>query len=171
MSALDEIDASLRVLREWYKAFPNMMLCTSNHGQRWVKKAAMAEIPSQLLKSYKEIIDAPDGWVWKDEWKIQAKNKTFRVIHGSEYSGQMGARNAAVDSGMSTAIGHIHSFGGVWHLKTNGSSTGIWAMNSGCLIDTKQFAFQYSRSNRNQPTIGCGVILDGGRTPIFIPFE
>lgn len=171
LSALDEIDASKRILREWYRAFPYMHIATSNHGQRWVKKAVQAEIPSQLLKSYQEIIEAPDTWRWKDEWVFKAKNKTFRVIHGSEYSGVSGARNAAIDSKISTVLGHIHSHAGVVHIKTNGYSEQIWAMNVGCLIDTKQFAFQYSRANRNQATLGCGVILDGGKTPIFVPFE
>jgi hypothetical protein len=171
MSAMDEIDASIRILKEWYAKFPNMHLCTSNHGMRWIKKALAAEIPSQLLKGYREIIDAPDTWQWKDEWIFKAKNKTFRMIHGSEYSGQMGARNAALDSKLSTLIGHIHSFGGVSHVRTNGYGEQLWAMNTGCLIDVKQFAFQYSRANRNQPTLGCGVVLDGGKTPLFVPLE
>lgn len=167
-SAAEEIEISKKKLKAWYRAFPKMMLCTSNHGLRWVKKAINAEIPSQLLRPYKEIIEAPYGWGWKDEWRFKCKYP-WRSIHGMGYSGQNGARNAAIDAGISTVIGHLHSYAGISMINTYGSNRLIWAMNSGCLIDTESFAFAYSKYSRNKPTLGCGVVIDDGKTPIFIP--
>lgn len=145
-----------------------MKIAVSNHGLRWVKKAVAAEIPSQMIRAYQEIIGAPRGWVWKEEWIIKAR-KPFRMIHGVGYSGINGARNATIDSGLSTVIGHLHSYGGVWHLNTGGRR--LWAMNTGCLVDEEAYAFEYGKYSRNKATLGIGVVVDGGQTPIFLPYE
>lgn len=168
MTASGEIEAGRKIMREWYKAFPLMKLAVSNHGLRWAKKASDAEIPSQLLKSYREIIDAPTGWQWKDEWFFDVEHP-FRMIHGMGYSGKDGARNAAIDSNCSTVIGHLHSFAGIHYIRTAGKT--IWGMNAGCLIDDKQYAFEYGKYSRNKPIISAAVILDDGRLPIVIPFK
>jgi hypothetical protein len=133
-SAAEEINISKKKLRAWYRAFPKMRLCVSNHGLRWLKKATDAEIPSQLLRPYKEIIEAPDGWTWKDEILIKSKYP-WRIIHGMGFSGQQGARNAATDAGMSTVIGHLHSHAGIAFINNQGMNKTLWAMNVGCLID------------------------------------
>lgn len=164
-----EIRASKEVLQGFYRAFPLMKLAVSNHGLRWAKKAFEAEIPSQMLRPYQEIIGAPKGWVWKDRWVIKGKRAPILMIHGMGYGGQSGARNAAMDSGMNTVIGHLHSHAGVSYINTVGRN--IWAMNTGCLIDVDAYAFNYGRDMRNKPVLGCGVVLDGGITPVFVPYE
>jgi hypothetical protein len=165
LSAVVELEESINELSLWYEAFPEMKLAISNHGLRWLKKASEAGIPERLLKTYQEIIQAPKGWYWKEEWIVEAK-QPFRVIHGMGYSGKDGHRNAAIDGAISTIIGHLHSFAAVDHIKKN-----IWAMNVGCLIDEASFAFAYGKYMRNKPVLGCGVVLNNGRTPLFIPFE
>lgn len=167
-TASSELSATRDKLRAWYKAFPDMRLAVSNHGLRWAKKAFDAEIPSQMLRPYQELIEAPAGWKWREEWLVKAKHP-FRVIHGMGYSGQSGTKNAAIDSGMSTVMGHLHSFAGVWPIRTGGLK--IWALNTGCLIDEEAYAFQYGKYSRNRPVLGVGVVLDSGLTPLFIPFE
>lgn len=168
-TANQELNAAIRILRKWYAAFPQMKLAISNHGIRWVKKAVQAEIPSQLLKSYREMIQAPDGWIWKERWHIKSRHPML-LIHGMGYNGQNGHRFAAIDNGISTVIGHLHSHAGIVHLR---SQTGrkIWAMNTGCLIDTEAYAFQYGKYARQHPVLGVGVVIDGGLTPIFLPYE
>jgi hypothetical protein len=47
----------------------------------------------------------------------------------------------------------------------------IWAANSGCLIDVEAYVFNYGKESRFKPTLGCSVVIDDGRTPIFIPYE
>lgn len=167
-SAAEEIDATKRRMKLWYRAFPKMKVCISNHGLRWAKKAFDAEIPSQMLRPYQELIEAPAGWKWAEEWIIRAKYP-FRVIHGMGYSGASGARNAAVDAKMSTAIGHLHSHAGVTYIETQGHNQTLWGMNVGCLIDPNSFAFHYGKYARNKPILSIGVVLDDGKTALVIP--
>jgi hypothetical protein len=114
------------------------------------------------MRTYQEVINAPKGWVWQDEWIIKAKYP-FRVVHGMGYSGANGARNAAIDAKMSTAIGHLHSHAGVSYIQTQGHNQTIWGMNTGCLIDPDSFAFHYGKYSRNKPILSLGVVLDDGK--------
>lgn len=165
-----EIKAAIDRQKEWYAAFPFMNLAISNHGLRWLKKASFAEIPSQLLRQYREVFQAPEGWQWKEEWIVNCK-QPFRIIHGMGYSGKDGARNAALDAGMSTCIGHLHSHAGIAYMKTQGRQNLIWGMNVGCLIDIEAYVFKYGKYSRAQPCLGLGVVLDSGKLPIWLPYE
>lgn len=168
-SASQEIKETKEEVRRWADAFPIMRLCTSNHGQRWVKKLEACEIPSQLIRPYREIIGAPRTWQYRDEWIIKTKYP-FRLIHGVGYSGINGARNAAIDANMSTVIGHLHSFASINYLALMGRDQQIWSMNCGSLIDSEAFAFNYSKYNRQKATLSIGVVLDGGARPVLIPY-
>lgn len=174
-SSVLEIEESKEKLRQWIDAFPYMKVCISNHGMRWARKASAAKIPSVMVKHYQEVLGIPETWQYKLEHKFNTRHP-FRVIHGMGYSGEKGHINAALDSGMSTAIGHLASFGGVMHLR-RGISEGynaankIWAMNTGCLIDTESYAFHYGKDHRSKPTLGCGLVLNSGTTPLFIPID
>lgn len=163
-----EIAASREKLLRWYRSFPQMKLAISNHGLRWAKKAFDAEIPSEMLRPYQEIIHAPPGWIWRDSWTIKTQYP-IKMIHGMGYSGQGGHRQAALDFGINVVIGHLHSHAGVALIKTQGQR--IWGMNTGCLIDDEAYAFAYNKTSRQKPILGCGVVVDGGLTPIFIPYE
>jgi hypothetical protein len=165
-----EIEIVREKIKEWAKVFPEMKLCSSNHGLRWIRKAFDAELPSAALKDYKELYEIPKEWVYKDEWRFKDLPHPFRMIHGQGYSGKDGHRNAAMDGGISTIIGHLHSFAAIDHIRTlKGFS--IWAANAGCLIDIESFAFDYGKYNRNSPCLGAITIHDGGRMPIFHPME
>lgn len=169
-SAKTELQVAKETLKEWYARFPKMRLAISNHGLRWLRRAIEAEIPSELLRKYEEIIEAPDGWIWKDEWRIEASKQPFRMIHGMGYSGARGHVNAAIDGQMSTVIGHLHSHAGINYLKFMGGQQ-IWAANAGCLIDESALAFHYGKDNRQKPVLGSLVVVNGGTTPMFIPYE
>lgn len=168
-SASQEIKDTKDQIRAWADAFPIMRLATSNHGQRWVKKLEACEIPSQLIRPYREIIGAPRTWQWKDEWVIKTKHP-FRMVHGCGYSGANGAKNAVVDSKVSTVIGHLHSHAGISYVHTMGSNGTLWGFNAGCLINPEAFCFSYGIHNRHKPILGIGVIADNGFRPMFIPY-
>lgn len=153
---------------EWGDAFPKMRLAISNHGTRWAKKAAEAEIPSQMLRAYRDIIGAPEGWQWRYRWEIDTKHP-FTMLHGINYSGFGGARNAAIDNGRSTLIGHLHSHAGISYVRTH--HLDIWGFNVGCLIDEEAFAFEYGKHMRHKPCLGVGVVLDEGKSAIWIPYN
>jgi hypothetical protein len=166
-TAASELQASLDELRRWYDAFPKMKLATSNHGLRWVRKAAEADIPSQLLIPYKTMIQAPEDWKWADHWDLPTKIPT-RMIHGMGYSGQNGHRNAVIDNRKNMIIGHLHSHAAISFIDTGDGMR--WGMNVGSMI-ADSYAFAYSKYNRHKPIISCGVVLDDGKTPLIVPLE
>lgn len=168
-SPTTELKATRETLKEWYSVFPLMKLCISNHGLRWLRKATDAEIPSQLLRSYEEVIQAPPGWKWKQEWTFKDLKHPFRMIHGVGYSGKDGHRNAAIDGGMSTVMGHLHSHAGINYLRT--SNQKIWGFNVGSLIDVEAYAFSYGKEARSKPCLGLGVIFNSGAMPVWVPYE
>lgn len=170
-SATGEIAVAREKLKEWAQIFPEMKLAISNHGLRWVKKATAAEIPSQILRSYEQIFDMPKRWKWQYEWLFNKLKYPFRMIHGMEYAGKDGARNAAMDAKISTVIGHIHCHAGVSHMKMLGMPQRIFGFNVGSLIDVEQYAFEYEKRNRAKPCLGAGVILDSGKTPVWMPLD
>lgn len=161
-----EIAAAQYRLGEWYAAFPKMKVNISNHASRWAKKAFEAEIPQQVMKPYRELIKAPDGWIWNKVWTSDTR-KPFKTIHGMGYSGAIAHRTAALDAGCSLAMGHLHSHAGVSIIKTEIQE--IWGANGGCLIDPDAYAFEYGRDSRFKPTLGALVVLGNGKSPWWIP--
>lgn len=163
-----EIAITREKFREWASVFPEMKLCISNHGIRWMKKASGAELPSQLLVSYKQLFNAPERWRWAEQWVAQFKHP-FRVKHGVDLSGKTPYRAAAEIGIMSCAFGHLHTSAGIAYVNTDEKK--IWAMNTGCLIDVDAYAFKYGKDNRFKPTLGAGIVCNRGRMPIWIPYE
>lgn len=166
---IQEIEHTKDEIKKWAKAFPNMRMCTSNHGSRIAKRAFDAELPSQLLRNYEEIFAYPKGWELRENFIICASKHEFVAQHGEGFSGARGHIDAALANGLSTVIGHLHSFAGVSHIKTQHQE--LWAVNSGCLIDQESYAFEYSKHSKFKATIGATVILDGGRWPVFVPLK
>lgn len=161
MSAKAEFDEAKKRLEPWFKTFPKTYVCISNHTYRVYKRAHEAGIPDSFMRSIGEAYDAPPGWRWKQRWV----HYDICYEHGENVSGQLAAVRAAIQNRMSTVIGHQHSNGGVIY---NASyETTIFGMNTGCLIDIEQYAFDYGRTLRNKPTLGCGVIRNG--IPYFVP--
>jgi hypothetical protein len=170
LSPVHELSITRERLRQWGEVFPIMKLCISNHGMRWIRKATGAQIPSQIIKSYQQIFETPQGWQWREEWRFNQLKHPFRMIHGMGYSGKDGHINAAKDAQISTAIGHLHSYAGVNHVRMMGSER-MWAMNTGCLIREEAVAFKYGKYSRPKPTLGCGIIFNSGSMPVWIPLE
>ncbi len=157
----DELKESKLRLSYWFDAFPRVFVCTSNHTYRAWKNAFLSGIPSEFVKTVAEVYQAPVGWKWRDRWISHG----ICFEHGENVSGIQAAINAARQNHMNTAIGHIHTFGGVIH--ADSISGKLWGLNTGCLIDIENYAFKYGRSLRNKPTLGCGVIKNG--VPYFVP--
>lgn len=162
-TANQEIAEAREKLRHWYKAFPQMKLCLSNHGTRWLRKAMAAQIPSQMLRGYQEMIQAPKGWRWQKHWKVRDRFP-WLLEHGDDWGGQYPHVAAAMANGMSTAMGHHHSKFGVSYMKTNGLD--IWGAVAGSLIDFDQYAFDYARAAKLKPQLGCLIVVDDGRRAI-----
>lgn len=165
-SAIEEFRKLKEFIRELSRAFPILRLCHSNHGIRPLKRLLEAEIPSIFMRDYKELIGAPDSWQWQRSWMIKTKSP-FVVEHGHKWKGVIPHKTAANTNGVSTAIGHHHSKAGIDYMTTEHRGT-IWGFNCGCLIDREAYAFEYDKDNAFQPSVGCGVVVDRGRRPIWI---
>lgn len=161
MSAGDEFRESKLRLQAWYKHFPKTLLCISNHTYRVYKKAYESGIPEGFMKTIGEAYEAPTTWQWRDKWIVD--DVCFE--HGEMVSGQLAAIRAAQQNRMSTVIGHQHANGGVIYQASHIDT--IFGLNTGCLIDINQYAFDYGKTLRNKPTLGCGVIRNG--IPYFVP--
>lgn len=116
------------------------------------------------MREYSDFLKAPPGWEWKNHWIIDG----VKYIHGDGFSGQAGALQAARAHGSSIVLGHIHTFGGVQYLQSEDPFKRRFALNTGCLVDTTQYAFHYAKHLAHKPTLGCGVVIDGTEAH-FIP--
>jgi len=160
----EELQWALKEIKQFYTAFPKVQVCISNHTSRPFRRAFKFGLPSHFLRSYKEFMQAPQGWSWHEEIDIDG----CLYIHGDNFSGKFAAMKAAESHRQSTIIGHVHAFGGVNYMACRNDL--IFGMNVGCLIDHKEMAFNYSRKLPSKPTLGCGVIIEGQKA-IFIPMD
>lgn len=154
-SAGEELEKAKESLQPLFKAFPKVMVCVSNHTDRIYARAKKSGIPRAYLKDYREFLDAPRGWVWKNEWEIDS----VLYKHGIEYRGIQGALNACKDSMQSTVIGHLHAEAGVLYW-SNGKKV-LFGMCVGSGISTKAYAFDYGKTFRKKPVLSCGVVIHG----------
>jgi predicted phosphodiesterase len=165
MGASKEAELAQKAMERWYKVFPEVKVCVGNHSALPFRKAMTHGIPKRFLKTYEEIWSAPKGWKWELQWEID--NVLYE--HGTGSSGANGHRNRAVANRQSTVIGHSHSFGGVSYMASRNDI--IFGMNVGCGIDTDAYAMAYGKQFPKKPTLGCGVVLDGGKIAIFVPMD
>lgn len=167
-TALQEIQESIRSLRAWYDAFPEMKLCTSNHGDRWLRKALEADIHPAMLRDYREVLQAPKSWIWRKNWITKSKHP-FLIEHGDDYGGEYPHIVAMQDNGISVAIGHHHSKAAITYRKTKGFDG--WGAVIGCLIDEESYAFEYAKKNRMQQQHSVLLVFNEGRVPFLLPMD
>lgn len=163
-SAKDEYEAAIEHLGDLYRAFPNMLVCQSNHTSRPFRVAHKAGLPVHYMKSYEEFLQAPKGWSWHDRIVIN----DVMYIHGDPKSGRNAAWAWMNENKMSTVIGHIHGHGGVQYSASPYKKT--FALNAGCLIDERAMAFRYGAKYAHKATLGCGIIKSSEHAH-FIPME
>ena len=156
-----ELRKAVQKLKQWYKDFPEVQVCTSNHTLRIYSKAFHAGIPVAYMRAINEWLQAPEGWTWADKFEIDG----VRYEHGDAQGGMYAARSLAIRNRQSTVIGHHHSHGGVAYIAND--SEMIFGMNTGCLIDVNSLAFKYGKMAAFKPTLGCGIIVGG--VPYFVP--
>lgn len=161
LSPGDELKALREAIKPLFKLFPKMKICTSNHGDLPLRRAFKFGLPSELIKSHKEILQCPKGWELAESWEVDG------VIyeHGESFTGQSGAIKSANANMQSTVIGHIHAFAGIQYSANQKHL--IFGFNTGCLIDRSKYAFAYGKKIKAKPILGCGIIDNG--VPMFVP--
>ncbi len=158
-SAGDEIEMARKALRPLQDLFPDMQLCESNHGSRVYRRAKEVGLPSQTLRSYKEILDIQVNWQWFDEIvKITPKGPVL-FDHGEKATAIQHSKNQA----MSVVQGHRHAEQYIqWWANPREQRFGAQV---GCMIDQQSFAFAYDKkTSLPRPQLGCLAIIEGEPT-------
>jgi UDP-2,3-diacylglucosamine pyrophosphatase LpxH len=162
-SAGDELKKAVKTLKELYKIFPTVDLVESNHGSLVLRKALSAGIPSEAIKSYNDILQAPLGWRWHSDLKIQTPKGQVYFCHGA--TGTPG--KLSQQYGMSTCQGHFHSKAQITYTSTPDKL--IFDAHVGCLIDKKSLAFAYNKLQPKRPILSILIIKDG--IPQLVPMQ
>jgi predicted phosphodiesterase len=165
LSAGDELAKTREELKAWAKVFPNMIILLGNHDLRYHKAALRARIPRDVIKSFSDILQTPKGWKYVESHEEDG----VLYLHGDESTGV--TPNASIDlaknSMQSVVHGHFHVNAGIQYFANKRHL--LFAFNTGCLTDTKAYAFNYSKKMIKKPILGVGIIEDG--IPKFIPLQ
>ena len=163
--ALDEMDEALIMAKEYYKAFPKVTLILGNHDLRIMRAANEAKLPKNWLRSFREIIGAPEGWDIRTE-PIIIDNVLYD--HDFQCSGMNAHRSRATKEGLNVVGGHLHAFGGISFISNSHSLT--WGMNIGSGVDDTAYHMRYGKKFPNKAIVGAGIIIDGFY-PYFEPMN
>lgn len=155
MSPGHELKTSIARLKPIYKLFPDVELVESNHGSMVYRKQKHHGLPRSVIKSYRDVIEAPPGWNWHHDLIIELENNELVYIcHGKTKN----ALNLTLNEGMSSIQGHFHED---FEIRFRANKKGLyWSMMVSCLIDNSSYAFAYNKTNVRKPIIGCGGIVN-----------
>lgn len=156
MSVGHELDAAIAQLKPWYEAFPHAKVTMGNHDELIARKAKANGLSKRFTKHLKEVIQAPAGWEFVEEF----------VEDGVLYThGSLGnAFKRAKESRYSTVQGHLHSEASVqWSCSIKDR---IFGMQLGCLVNHKSYAQAYGKDFTKKPIMAAGVVLENGKLPI-----
>lgn len=163
-SAGVELEKAKEFLHKLHELIPVMRICHSNHGSLVYRRAKVAGLPAQMIKTYREIL-FPDrdasGWEWDYSFRIPTASGDVLFKHAA--SGP--ALADAAHNRANLVAGHLH---GKFQIEYGASSACLyWAAQAGCLIDKDSMAYAYGKEHKYKPIIGCMVILDG--LPLLVP--
>jgi len=157
MGGGDELELAIKHTQPWVRAFPEAYVTVGNHDRMIMRKAFTGHIPKKWIKSYNEVLEAPN-WQFVQDVVIDG----VQYVHGEGGTARVKAKNDK----FSTVQGHLHTQAYVEFL--TGRDRCTFGMQVGCGVDRDAYAMAYAQAGPRQ-AVGCGVVLDGGRLPIFIP--
>lgn len=162
LSSGHELRAAIDSNKELYAEFPIVMACESNHSSMVYRKGKHHGFPRHVLKSYRDVLEAPEEWTWHHEIVVQMSNgKKCLFAHG--YSSNV--LQASQKRGMSCVQGHYHSKMGIQYWQ---NADGLhFAAQTGCMIDDAAYAFAYNKLGLDRPILGCLRIESG--VPHILP--
>lgn len=162
LSAGSELVRARSVLKPLFRLFPKVDVIESNHGSLVYRRAKASGLPNMAIRSYREVLNAPEGWKWHDELILRLPDSSLVAFqHGKTKNPLTWAKSIA----MHTVNGHFHEDFCVSYWATTRGL--FWSMVVGCLIDRKSLAFAYNKANVMRPIIGVGVIANSH--PILVP--
>lgn len=154
-----ELELAIERLKKWHNEFPDAWVTIGNHDRMMMRKAFSSGLSKRWIRDYKDVLEVPT-WKFVDEIELYG----VKYVHGEGGT----ARSRVKDELQSVVQGHLHTQSYVeW---TVGSRYKVFAMQVGCGIDRHSYAMAYAKTGR-KPIIGCGVVLDYGKTPISVTME
>ena len=154
-----ELDLAIQKLSKWVEAFPVADVCIGNHDLIIMRKAMTGGIPAQWIKSFPEVLSAPQ-WTFDTDFEYDDVLYTHGTGRKAEARMKQDLR--------STACGHYHTEFYIKYLV--GAKFRIFAMQVACGIDNTAYALAYGR-NFAKCVIGCSVVLENGTLPILEPMK
>lgn len=156
LSPGDELRESIAKLQPIYKLFPKMHIVESNHGSLVYRRGKANGLPRHVLKSYRDVLEAPIGWKWHKDLIVKASDDSnIYICHGRTADGLRLSQSL----GMKCVQGHFHE---KFEVRYWGNKLGLfWSVIAGCLIEDDSLAFAYNKLNLKRPIIGTVVILNG----------
>lgn len=158
----DELEQSISYMKKLYKLFPVCDILNSNHGSLVFRRGKNAKLLEKMMRTPKEILEAPIGWNWHNEIYFKMKNgATLYLTHGKKKN----TFKLAEDMRMCVAQGHFHEDSYIkFQHHTNWD---LWGASVGCLVDDKSRAFNYNKIWSKKPVLSCVIVIDG--IPKLIP--
>lgn len=154
-SAAEELKLAKEQISQWYKTFPNALVCVGNHDLIPIRKSFNAGISKVWVKSISEVLNTPN-WIYEEEFNIN----DVLYIHGTGRK----ATSRMISDITSVVQGHYHSESYISY--SVGKYRKMFAMQIGCGVDDKSYAMAYGKYF-NKMHINCGVVLEGGKVPII----
>ena len=162
LSANQEYKKAYKFIQELHDLIPNALVCTGNHDALINRKAFKAGITKKWIKTLPEMFNL-DGWDFKDYHRIG----DFIFTHGL---GQQ-ALSRSENLGLSVVQGHYHNkfdVTAIYDANVHGNVR--YAVNGGCLIDSKAYAFAYGKFGAVNK-MGLTIIEDIYNKPVIKQFE
>jgi hypothetical protein len=159
--ALDELELAKGALRPLYDMFPVADVMESNHGSLPFRKAMTAGLPSRLIRTYNDILEAPKTWVWHFTHVFQTKLGPVFMTHGKTPA----INKLSQSQGMSAIQGHYHSKAYISYWANEERL--CFDMNVGAMCDDRHLSMAYCKNNVYKSIVGCGVLVNG--VPQLVP--
>jgi hypothetical protein len=162
MSPSDELKTAINRLKPIYNLFPKAYVLESNHGSMIYRKQSHHGLPRFVIKSYRDVLEAPKDWHWVKDLTLKLSDGTRVYFHHGKSAD---VTKLSQTMSMNAVQGHFHEkFTVEYWANPNGL---FWGMQIGCLIHDDSLAFSYNNINLKRPIIGTGIILNG--QPKLIP--
>lgn len=142
-----EIEYAKLLVKDWYKAFPNMKLLYGNHVERLMKAVNRAGIPNEWLKSLSEILQVPT-WTFASSFETD----TFYLTHGT---GGMNMKNSVLARQKPVIQGHHHK-----STKLEYYTDSLWGCQLGAMVDKDSYVFNYAKENPLPDISSCLVLYE-----------
>jgi hypothetical protein len=156
-----ELKQARKEMRPLFRLFPKVQIVDSNHGSMVYRKAKSGGIPRAAIRSYREVLNAPQGWTWSFDLKLRTPLGMVYFCHGKSAS----AGRLASQYGMSCVQGHFHEKAQITYISTPEKL--MFDAHTGCLADDKSLALGYNKVNPKRPIVSLIVLLEG--IPHLVP--